>query len=860
MAKNLKLNIKNAQLAEALKLTQVKKPAAKKSKKALEEEKSAPATPIEPAITPPAEVVAPVQESAPPPAPPKVEIPVKAEAPKTTPVAAAPVKREEIRVTPPAARPYSGQERPSYPSQQRPYTQGYRSESSTDRGPRPPYQGTRPPYQGTRPPYQGNRPPYPSSRPPSQGFRPSSHGQTGVPYKREPLIDQKKIPIPPKEGAKEIIIPKKTMPGFRSDDKDIKAQKKPAEYRSFDSRDRQGLRASDDEIWRRKKAHKHKPLIQEEVIRPKSLKVRLPITVKDLAVEMKLKASQLIAKLFMQGVIITLNDQLIDETTVQLLGHEFECEITIDTSEEQRIRITGKSVKEEIAESTDTTLILRPPVITFMGHVDHGKTSLIDAIRKSNRVAGEAGAITQHIGAFTCHTAVGNITVLDTPGHEAFSAMRSRGANVTDIVVLVVAGDEGIRAQTLEAIDQAQEAKVPIVVAINKCDKPNFNTETVYRQLADKNLLPESWGGTTITVNCSAVTGEGVSTLLEMLALQAEILELRANPSQRARGAVIESELHKGLGSVATLLVQNGTLHIGDAIVFDQHYARVKTMHDEYGKEMAHAGPSTPVKITGLSDLPDAGSEFIAVKDEKEAREIAEKRSEGHKHKMLLQSKKTPVENILQQKAESQEKKTLNLIVKADVQGSLEALKTSLRKIPSKKVEINFISEGVGEISESDIQFAITSKASIIGFHTQIESHADSLIKQHKVKVRMHDVIYHAVDDVKEIMLGLLDKIPQENDIGEATVKAVFKSSQLGNIAGCMVSSGIIRRNAHIRLVRDNETIWKGPISSLKRIKEDVREVSKGYECGIVLQNFADVKEGDILQAYEITYLQQELT
>jgi translation initiation factor IF-2 len=598
--------------------------------------------------------------------------------------------------------------------------------------------------------------------------------------------------------------------------------------------------------------------VQEEVIRPKSLKVRIPITVKDLAAEMKLKASQLIAKLLMKGVVITLNDFLDDETTIQLLGHDFDCEVTIDRTEEDRLRITDKTIKQEVQESPLESLVLRPPVVAFMGHVDHGKTSLIDAIRKSKLAAGEAGEITQHIGAFKCHTDAGDLTILDTPGHEAFSAMRARGAEVTDIVVLVVAGDEGIRAQTMEAIEQAQAAHVPIVVAINKCDKPNFNAETVYRQLADNQLLPETWGGQTITVNCSAITMQGVKELLEMLALQAEILELKANSNFRARGTVIESQMHKGLGAVATLLVQNGTLRLGDALVFSQQFARVKTMHDEHGRELTEAGPSTPVKITGLSDLPEAGSEFIVVKSEKEAMEIAEKRSEGQRHAQLAQAKRG-VEGFLAEKANGIQKKVLNLILRADVQGSVEALKTSLLKIASKKIELNIISAAVGEISESDVQLAQASKATIIGFHTQVESHAESLIKELKVTVKLHDIIYHAVDDVRSIMLSMLDKIPQETDIGEAEVKAVFKASQLGNIAGCMVNEGTIKRSAHVRLLREKKVVWKGPIHSLKRVKEDVREVTKGYECGIVLQNNNDVKVGDILQAFEITYLEQEL-
>jgi translation initiation factor IF-2 len=645
------------------------------------------------------------------------------------------------------------------------------------------------------------------------------------------------------------------------DVKDIKAHKKPEVYRAFDSRDKQGLRDENDEGWRPRKGRGHKrgiSLGEELVVRPKTLKVRVPITIKDLAVEMKLKASQLISNLFMKGVVLTLNDLIDDETTIQLLGHDFDCEITIDTSEEERLKITDKTIKQEIAETAPDQLVLRSPVITFMGHVDHGKTSLIDTIRKANVASGEAGAITQHIGAFKAHTAVGDITILDTPGHEAFSAMRARGADVTDIVVLVVAGDEGLRAQTMEAIEQARAASVPIVVAINKCDKPNFNVENVYRQLSEINLLPEAWGGQTITINCSALTGQGIKELLEMLALQAEILELKASPSARARGTVIESELHKGLGAVTTVLVQNGTLHIGDAIVFASHWGRVKTMQNEFNQPLTVAGPSSPVKLTGLSGLPEAGSDFIVVKDEKEASEVSEERLLKKKH-TALQAKRSGLENLLAQTMQKQEKKILTLILRADVQGSLEALKHSLEKIASTKAEINVISSAVGEISESDIQLAYASKGTLIGFHTQVESHAESLIKQLKVKVRLHDIIYHAVDDVKELMIGLLDKIAQEHDSGEAEVKAIFKSSHLGNIAGCQVSDGIIRRGSHIRVVRNKEVVWKGPLASLKRVKEDVREVSKGQECGILLQGFTDCKEGDVLQAYDVTYYTPEL-
>ena len=691
--------------------------------------------------------------------------------------------------------------------------------------------------------------------PPSAATAPAKHLETGAsPLRQKAKGREGEVTAASTEDKRG---PLKT--GKLKEFQDIKPAVKRSEQTRFDARDKQGLRdTEDDNQWRRRR-HKQAKYQQEDVtIRPTNLSIRVPIALKDLAAEMKLKASQLIAKLFVQGVIVTLNDLLADHTTIQLLGHEFGCDIQIDTSEEQRIRITDKSIREEVDAANPENLIIRPPVVAFMGHVDHGKTSLIDAIRKSNRAAGEAGAITQHIGAFRCSTPVGDIAILDTPGHEAFSAMRARGADVTDIVVLVVAGDEGMRVQTIEAMNHAKEAKVTIVVAINKCDKPNFNADNVYRQLSEQDLLPEVWGGQTITVNCSAVTGEGIRQLLEMLALQAEILELRADPTTRARGAVLESEMHKGMGSVATLLVQNGTLRCGDSLVFGQEWGKVKTMRDEFNKEILEAGPSTPVAITGLSGLPEAGDDFVVVKNEKEARTIAEARRLDIRHTNLSMTKKISMDNIFQQAATTS-KKVLNIVLRADVQGSLEAMKSALLKIQSTKAELNIIFAGVGEVSESDVQLAATSKAVILGFHSQIESHADALLKQLGVQVKLHSIIYHAVDDVKVLMAGLLDKIAQETEKGKAEIKALFQSSQLGTILGCIVTEGAIHRNNAIRVKRGNDVVWKGTISSLKRVKEDVREVVKGLECGIVLNNCNEAKEGDILEAYEITYITQEL-
>ncbi len=969
MAKNLKLQIKNTQLAEALQLGKPKKPSKKAAEKAAEpkapKEAAAPqaAAPEQaqpPAPPPPAPKPAPraaehkeVEERpAPPaaaehkPAPARERLPTEEThqrpeggyTPRPRPEGGYPPRREGYTPRPrpeggypPRREGYTPRPEGGYPPRPRPEggypprregytprprpeggypprTEGYTPRPRPEGGypprregpytPRPRPEGGYPP----RPRPEGGYPPrregpytprprpeggYPPRPRPEGGYPPRREGpytprprpEGGYPPRREggypprgpsgprtggfgagPGAKRPSRPMPP-SGEKPRPSPPREprKPGGFKDFQDIKPQRKGADGRAFDTRDRLGLRSREDEEWRKKRGSKgRKSMEDDQTLRPKALHIRLPVSIKDLAVEMKLKASQLISKLFMQGVVVTINDFIDDETMLQLLGHEFGCEIAIDTREEERIQITDKSIKDEIKEANPERLILRPPVVTFMGHVDHGKTSLIDAIRKTNVAAGEAGAITQHIGAFKCHSAVGDITILDTPGHEAFSAMRERGAVVTDLVVLVVAGDEGIRDQTLEAIRQAKEANVPIMVAINKSDKPGYNPDNVYRQLAERELLPEVWGGTTITVNCSAVTGQGIKELLEMLSLQSEVLELKADPTARARGSVIESEMHKGMGAVATILVQNGTLHLGDSIVFDMHSARVKTMHDEHGKELEEAGPSTPVKITGLSGLPEAGSDFIAVGSEREAREIAHARADQQKHK-LLQKEKRVVEGMLEKRAEAQKKKVLNLILRADVQGSLEALKHSLQKIKSDKVDLYFVFEGVGQISESDIERAATTNCTIIGFHTKVESHAENLIKQKKVPIKLHEIIYHAVDDIRATMRDLLDKIPQENDVGEAIVKTVFKSSQLGLIAGCQVTDGIIKRNHHVRLIRDDKVIWKGMIGSLKKVKEDVREMSKGHECGILLQNYSDIKEGDRIQSYEITYLEQEL-
>ena len=687
---------------------------------------------------------------------------------------------------------------------------------------------------------------------------PPSPSKTAKPKEKEKEKLKSQPPEEIKKPARETPPPPEQKGGFKASFGRNSPDMRKRQDGRFDARDRQGLRIGEERIWRRRRRGYKTPKKYFEVIRPKELSVRIPISVKDLAQAMKLKASELISKLFMQGSTITINDYLEDETTIQLLGHEFSCEITIDTTEEKRLRITDKTIRKEISETDPTKLKHRPPVITFMGHVDHGKTSLIDLIRKSNVAATEAGAITQHIGAFKCHQKNGDITILDTPGHEAFTLMRARGTAVTDVVVLVIAGDEGIMTQTEEAITLIKEAKVSLVVAINKCDKPGFDAENIHRQLADRELLPEAWGGSVITINCSATSGEGIPALLEMLALQSEMLELKANPDTRARGTVLESQLHKGFGPVATVLIQNGTLKINDALVFEEIYARIKTMHDEHGKSVTSAGPSTPIKITGTSGVPQAGCEFIVVENEKIARKLVEERSSGSK-KASLQRGRGELDTFISRHQELSEKKVVNIVLRADVKGSVEAIRNALLAIETKKVELKFISEGVGEVSEFDVELAAASNAVIIGFHTQVKSHIEKLIKQNKVVIKKYDIIYEIIDEVKKLMLASLDKVREESESGTAEVKAVFKASQFGNIAGCMVTDGIIKRSQYAKLIRDGEILWEGNIASLKRVKDDAKEVAKGLECGILLERFSDYQEGDLIKTFEITYIQQEL-
>ncbi len=688
--------------------------------------------------------------------------------------------------------------------------------------------------------------------------------------------EQQPAAEPKKEKTKEVISDpkhKRSTPsspdnstGSNQKDKNSKNPKeisrRQAFKKVFDGRDKHGLRTTDDGTWKRSRGRrrvKKKQVDPSTYIRPKEITIRAPILCKDLANEMKIKSSEIIQKLFLQGLPITINDVIEDETIIELIGNEFSCKINIDKSESERLNITDYSIAEEISKSEEKQLKARPPVITVMGHVDHGKTSIIDALRKSNLADKEAGSITQHIGAFTCDTKSGPITILDTPGHEAFTAIRERGAAVTDIVVLVIAGDEGIKPQTIEAIEQAREANVPLIVAINKSDKPNYDPDNIYRQLADHSLLPEAWGGDIITVNCSAKTGDGLEDLVEMLALQSEILELKASSESRARGTVLESHAEKGLGTVATVIVQNGTLRINDPIVLGEESGKVKTMQNEHMTFLNEALPSSAVRITGLSGVITPGIEFIVVKSEKEARKIVQdRRSRDIRFKQRTYAAHD-TEKMLSDQLTTMSQKTLNIIIKADTASSIEAIISSIKKIKTEKVKVRFISTSVGKINENDIELTKTSSALLIGFHTSISPSAELLIGKDDVNIALHEIIYHLVDEVKLTMKKLLDPLPREDHQGSCEILATFKSSQLGVIVGGKVIEGTLEKDQYARIFRNEEMIWEGKILSLKRVKDDVKKVEKGFECGMVLSNFKSAEPGDIIRTHKIVYEEQEL-
>ena len=577
----------------------------------------------------------------------------------------------------------------------------------------------------------------------------------------------------------------------------------------------------------------------------RKIRIEEAIRVADMAHQMGLKSNEIIKVLFNLGIMATINKAL-DIDTASVVAAEFGYEVEkVGFAEEQYLA-------DHRTEDSPEQLKRRPPVVTIMGHVDHGKTSLLDAIRKTNVTRGEAGGITQHIGAYHVKTKRGEIVFLDTPGHEAFTAMRARGAQVTDLVVLVVAADDGVMEQTREAVNHSRAAGVPIMVAVNKMDKPTANPDRVLQELASLGLVPEDWGGDTVVCKVSAKTREGLDEMLEMLALQADILELTANPDKPARGHIVEAKLDKGRGPVATVLIQEGTLHQGDTFVCGVFSGRVRAMFNDQGRKVKEAGPSIPVEVQGFEGVPEAGEEFICLEDEKLARRIAESRAVKLRERELAKQSRVTLETFLSRKADDQEALVLNLVVKSDVQGSLEAIVDALNKQSTEKVRINIIHGGTGAITESDILLASASDAIIIGFNVRPTAKVKEMAEHESVDIRFYDIIYKLVDEIKSAMAGLLAPVSREVYLGQAEVREVFSVPKVGSIAGSHVVDGKLTRNASVRLLRDGVVVHNGKIASLRRFKDDVREVLKGYECGISLENFNDIKVGDVIEAFEM--------
>ena len=594
-----------------------------------------------------------------------------------------------------------------------------------------------------------------------------------------------------------------------------------------------------------KALQKPAPQQKQEEKKPEIKEITIPekLTIRELAEAMKMQPSAIVKKLFMEGQMVTVNHEIDFEQAEEIaLGFD------IIAEKEEKVDVIEELLKEE--EEDESTMVSRPPVVCVMGHVDHGKTSLLDAIRKTNVTRGEAGGITQHIGAYVVDINGQKITFLDTPGHEAFTAMRMRGANSTDIAVLVVAADDGVMPQTVEAISHAKAAGVEIIVAINKIDKPSANIERVKQELSEYELIPEDWGGTTPFVPVSAKTGEGIDDLLEMILLTAEVSELKANPNRAARGLVIEAQLDKGKGPVATILVQKGTLHVGDFIAAGACNGKVRAMMDDKGRRVKQAGPSTPVEILGLGDVPNAGEVLMSFENDKEAKNFAAAFVSENKNRLLEETKgKLSLDNLFDQ-IQASDLKELPIIVKADVQGSVEAVKQSLVKLSNDEVVVRVIHGGVGAVNESDVSLAATSNAIIIGFNVRPDTTAKQLAEQEGVDLRLYRVIYQAIEDVEAAMKGMLDPVFEEKVIGHAEVRQLFKASGIGTIAGSYVLDGTFQRGCKVRITRDEEQIYEGELASLKRFKDDVKEVRAGYECGLVFQDFNDVKEEDKVEAY----------
>ena len=647
----------------------------------------------------------------------------------------------------------------------------------------------------------------------------------------------------------DLGLARKPVRDVKNKEKDKEKEREREEKKTQDRRNGQGSNRPNQ--GRFQKSRLPKALQKPARPQPKEEKkevvkeITLPekMTIRELAEKMKMQPAVIVKKLFMEGTMVTVNHE-IDFEKAQEIALDYD----IIAEQEEKVDVIEELLKEEEEDPKD--LVPRPPVVCVMGHVDHGKTSLLDAIRKTNVTDREAGGITQHIGAYVVSIKGQKITFLDTPGHEAFTAMRMRGANSTDIAVLVVAADDGVMPQTVEAINHAKAAGVEIIVAINKVDKPSANIERVKQELSEYELIPEDWGGSTIFVPVSAKTHQGIEELLEMILLTSEVCELKANPKRKARGLVIEAQLDKGKGPVATILVQKGTLHVGDFIAAGASSGKVRAMMDDKGRRVKEAGPSTPVEILGLSDVPNAGEVLVATENDKEAKNFAATFISENKNRLLEETKaKMSLDDLFSQIQEGNLKE-LNLIVKADVQGSVEAVKQSLVKLSNDEVVVKVIHGGVGAINESDVTLASASNAIIIGFNVRPDATAKATAEQEGVDLRLYRVIYQAIEDVEAAMKGMLDPVFEEKVIGHAEVRQIFKASGVGNIAGSYVLDGVFQRGCTVRISREGKQIFEGPLASLKRFKDDVKGVKAGYECGLVFEGFNDIQELDQVEAY----------
>lgn len=637
----------------------------------------------------------------------------------------------------------------------------------------------------------------------------------------------------------------------KQDNKKQQSSQKSAQNNNKDSKNNKKQKNKKQNNKNNKKYNKQNNKEQQATKEtPSKITYQDGITVGELADKLNVESSDVIKKLFLLGIMANINQSLDDETLeviVDEYGVELEKEEVVD---EEDLAIYFEDATD------DEDAIERPAVVTIMGHVDHGKTTLLDSIRHTKVTAGEAGGITQHIGAYQIENDGKTITFLDTPGHAAFTTMRARGAQVTDITILVVAADDGVMPQTIEAINHAKEANVPTIVAVNKIDKPTSNPDRVMQELTEYGLIPEDWGGDTIFVPLSALSGDGIDNLLEMIVLVSEVQELKANPNNRAVGTVIEAELDKSRGPSASLLVQNGTLNVGDSLVVGNTYGRIRAMVNDLGQRIKTAGPSTPVEITGINDVPQAGDRFVVFSDEKQARRIGEARHEENILQQRQESKNVSLDNLFEQMKQG-EMKDLNVIIKGDVQGSVEALAASLMKIDVEGVNVRIIHTAVGAINESDVTLANASNGIIIGFNVRPDSGAKRAAEAENVDMRLHRVIYNVIEEIEAAMKGLLDPEFEEQVIGQAEVRQTFKVSKVGTIAGSYVTDGKITRNAGVRVIRDGVVQFEGELDTLKRYKDDVKEVAQGYECGITVEKFNDLKEGDIIEAYEMVEVER---